>query len=66
MRQPFPALMAFILPRWTYFKNVGLEIYRYFIAWSAVKTRPFSIIDIEIPPFVLSFLYFPAKIFAKR
>jgi hypothetical protein len=61
MRQPFPALMAFILPRWIYFKNVGFDILRYFIAWSVVKTRSFSIIDIEFPPFVLIFLDFMAK-----
>jgi hypothetical protein len=53
--------MAFILPRWIYSKNVGFDILRYCIAWSVVKTRSFSVTDIEFPPFVLICLGFMAK-----
>ena len=38
---PFPALMAFILPSRQYFKNVGLDIFRYLIAPLVVKTVSF-------------------------
>jgi hypothetical protein len=54
---PFPALIALILPERMYFKKVGLEIFRYSIASSVVKTTSFSIKDIELPPFVLIFFY---------
>jgi len=54
---PFPALIALILPARIYFKKVGLEIFRYSIASSVVKTTSFSIKDIEFPPFVLIFVY---------
>jgi hypothetical protein len=41
---------------------VGLEIFRYSIASSVVKTTSFSIIDIELPPFVLIFVYLEQNI----
>ena len=59
---PFPALIALILPRRIYFKKVGLEIFRYSIASSVVKTTSFSIKDIELPPFVLIFMYLKQNI----
>src|SRR3972149_1441692 len=45
--QPFPALMALILPRRIYFRKVGLEIFKYLIALSVVRTASFSITGIE-------------------
>ncbi len=62
---PFPALIALILPDRIYFKKVGLEIFKYSIASSVVKTTSFSIKDIELPPFVLIFAYL-SKIYAER
>src|SRR4030042_4050209 len=59
---PFPALIALILPMRIYFRNVGLEIFRYSIASSVVKTTSFSIKNIELPPFVLIFTYFKQNI----
>src|SRR5512136_2695715 len=49
--------MALILPRRIYLRKVGLEIFRYSIASSVVKTISFSIKDIELPPFVFNFMY---------
>jgi hypothetical protein len=43
---PFPALMALILPRRIYLRNVGLEIFRYSMASSEVRTKSVSIMDI--------------------
>ena len=48
--QPFPALMALILPRRIYLRKVGLEIFKYSIASSVVKTLSISMIAIELPP----------------
>lgn len=62
---PFPALIALILPRRIYFKKVGLEIFRYSIASSVVKTGSFSIIDIELPPFVFILVYLKQDICRK-
>jgi len=45
-----------------YFKKVGLEIFKYSIASSVVKTSSFSIKDIELPPFVLIFIYLKQNI----
>jgi hypothetical protein len=42
--------MALILPRRIYFRNVGLEIFRYLIASLVVKTTSLSIRDIGLPP----------------
>jgi hypothetical protein len=47
--------MALILPRRIYFRNVGLEIFRYPIASPVVKTISLSFKDMDLPPFV-SFL----------
>jgi hypothetical protein len=47
--------MALILPRRIYFKKVGLEILKYSIAWSVVKTESLSVNDIEFLPFVFNF-----------
>jgi len=43
--QPFPALTALIFPSRMYFKYVGLEIFRYSIASSVVKTLFLSFKD---------------------
>ena len=59
--QPFPALIALILPRRIYFRNVGLEIFKYWIASLVVKTTSFSIKDISLPPFFLVFTNLAAK-----
>jgi hypothetical protein len=44
-----------------YFRKVGLEIFRYSIASSVVKTISFSVKDTEFPPFILILLHFLAK-----
>jgi hypothetical protein len=54
--QPFPALIALILPSRMYFKKVGLEILKYSIAWSVVKTESVSINDIDFLSFVFNFV----------
>ena len=61
--QPFPALIALILPRRIYLRNVGLEIFKYSMASSVVNTvsKSLSINDIELPPFVLNFFYLSKK-----
>ena len=41
--QPFPALMALILLSRQYFKNVGLDIFKYLVACLVVKTEFFFI-----------------------
>ena len=49
--QPFPALIALILPSRMYFEKVGLEILKYSIAWSVVKTESVSINGIALSRF---------------
>ncbi len=43
--------MALILPRRIYFKKVGFEILKYWIASSLVKTESLLMDDIEPPQF---------------
>ena len=59
--QPFPALIALILPSRMYFKKVGLEILKYSIAWSVVRTESVSINDIEFTLFALNFIDLKAR-----
>lgn len=59
--QPFPALIALILPSRMYFKKVGLEILKYPIAWSVVKTESVSINDIEFLSFAVNLIKLRAR-----
>jgi hypothetical protein len=49
-----------------YFRKVGLEIFRYSMASSVVKTISFSVKDMEFPPFILILLDFLAKYMPRR
>ena len=53
--------MALIFLSRIYFKNVGLEIFKYPIASLVVKTTSFSIKDISLPPFFLVFTSLTTK-----
>jgi len=44
-----------------YFKKVGLEIFKYSIAWSVVKTESVSINDIEFTLFAVYFIDLKAR-----
>jgi len=41
-----------------YFRKVGLEIFKYSIAWSVVKTKSPSIRDLELYLMILVFILF--------
>ena len=53
--------IAVALPRWMYFKKVGLEILKYSIAWSVVRTESVPINDIEFLSFSVNFINLRAK-----